>query len=51
MLVLAQQQGLMGNCQVDEFLVIGVAAGDAGLGGDFCESRMAVERIQYVFSA
>ena len=41
----------MGNRQIDEFLVVGVAAGDGGFGGDFCESRMAVERIQYVFSA
>ena len=31
MLVLAQQQGLMGDGQVDEFLVVGVAAGETGL--------------------
>ena len=30
MLVLAQQQGLMGDGKVDEFLVVGVAAGDGG---------------------
>ena len=32
MLVLAQQQGLMGYGQVDEFLVVNVALGDVGLG-------------------
>ena len=30
MLVLAQQQRLMGDGKVDEFLVVGVAAGEGG---------------------
>ena len=49
MLILTQQQGLMGNRQIDEFLVVGVAAGDAGFGGDFGDSGVLVESGQHVF--
>ena len=49
MLVLAQQQRLMGNGQVDELLVVGVAAGDAGFGGDFGDSGVLVKGDQHVF--
>ena len=32
MLILAQQQSPLGDGQVDEFLVVGIAAGDGGFG-------------------
>jgi hypothetical protein len=41
-LVLAQQQGLMRDGQVDEFLVVCVAAGHGSLGGDGGDSRVTI---------
>jgi hypothetical protein len=46
--VLAQQQGLRGHGQVDEFLVVGIAAGHGGLGGHFRQARMPVKGGQHI---
>ena len=49
--ILAQQQGLVGHRQINEFLVIGVAASKAGFRGHFNQAGVAVEGCEHVFGS